>query len=91
MDPPRPHVILICSIAGAAHFGHVIKVAFARLHCPFLDEYFVAKCFELCRQRVEIPIKLSVYFSPFVYHLFTSVEAQYYLFYLLGCAFFHPY
>ena len=37
MDPPRPHVILICSIAGAAHFGHVIKVAFARLHCPFLN------------------------------------------------------
>ena len=64
-------MILICSIADDGHFGHVMKVVFARLHCAFLISILWISA--LNHVDILISVKLSIYLYPFIYHLFISV------------------
>ena len=76
----RWHRILICPIAAADHFGHVTKVAFARLH--FLIHVLWISA--LNHVDILIPIKLFICLYPFIYlsgHLCRLTVT----FYLMGC------
>lgn len=83
--PVRRRLILVCSIADGEHFGRVIRVVFARLHCPFLKKYFVDKCFEPCRS---LNPHQSFCLYPLIYHIssyiYIFVSTHYDLVYLIG-------